>query len=160
MRRGLLTPSRLTRRGLVLGAIVASAALLGHLPEANADAPPKAEVKVIHATKCEKKSVDPAIGDTPPALGYDCLKLLEKKIMPLSLNQASTTVLPNGRIFQLLHTEKVGNRYKVTASISPAGGGTGFTKLADITADPNKPFNVGGFPYQGGVLVLTVRIVP
>lgn len=150
----------LTRRRLVLGAVVAGAAFIAHVPEASADAPPKAEVMVIHATKCDKKSVDPQIGDTPPALGYDCLKLVEKKTLPLGLNQASTTSLPNGRTFQLLHTAKVGARYKVTASISPADGSGGFTKLADITADPNKPFNVGGFSYQGGVLVLTVRIVP
>ncbi len=150
----------LTRRRLVLGALVAGATFIAHVPEASADAPPKAEVMVIHATKCDKKSVDPQIGDTPPALGYDCLKLLEKKTLPLALNQAIATSLPNGRTFQLLHTAKVANRFKVTASISPADGSSGFTKLADITADPNKPFNVGGFSYQGGVLVLTVRIVP
>ncbi|HVJ93921.1 MAG TPA: hypothetical protein VM580_29230, partial [Labilithrix sp.] len=87
-------------------------------------------------------------------------ELVEQKRLPLLLNQPTTTSLPNGRIFQLLHSAKVGNRYKVTASISPADGTAGFTKLADITADPNKPFNVGGFAYKGGVLVLTVRIVP
>lgn len=163
MQRAFLTGS-VARRSF-LAAIVAGAALVGRVPAASADPPakaeaPKAEVMVVHATKCEKKSVDPALGDTPPALGYDCLKLLEKKTLPLVLNQASTTQLPNGRKFQLLHSAKVGARYKVTASISPADGSAGFTKLADITADQNKPFNVGGFSYQGGVLVLTVRIVP
>ncbi|MBX3258096.1 MAG: hypothetical protein KIS78_03985 [Labilithrix sp.] len=160
MRHAFLSGHAVGRRGALLGALVVGAALIGHAPEASADAPPKAEVMVIHATKCDKKSVDPRIGDTPPALGYDCLKLVDKKTLPLTLNQASTTALPNGRTFQLLHTAKVATRYKVTASISPADGSAGFTKLADITADPNKPFNVGGFSYQGGVLVLTVRIVP
>lgn len=145
------------------GVVTLGVALFGHVPSASAqpkEAAPKAEVMVIHATKCEKKSVDPQIGDAPPALGFDCLKLLEKKTMPLVLNQASTTPLPNGRTFQLLHTAKVDHRYKVTASISPADGSAGYVKLADITADPKKPFNVGGFTYQSGVLVLTVRIVP
>jgi len=150
----------LGRRRLVLAAVAAAAAMIGHVPEASADPAPKAEVMVIHATKCEKKSVDPQIGDTPPALGYDCLKLLDKKTLPLALNQASTTNLPNGRTFQLLHSAKIGTRYRVVASISPADGSAGFTKLAEITADPNKPFNVGGFAYKEGVLVLTVRIVP
>lgn len=152
----------MSRRGVavLLGLSALSLTLLGHVRSANADAPPKAEVMIIHATKCDKKSVDPQIGDAPPALGFDCLKLLEKKTMPLVLNQPSTTRLPNGRTFQLLHTAKENNRYKVTASISPADGSQGFVKLADITADPNKPFNVGGFTYQNGVLVLTVRIVP
>lgn len=145
---------------LVVGAVVAGCTLVGRVAPAHADAPPKAEVMVIHATKCEEKSVDPRIGEAPPALGYDCLKLLEKKTLPLALNKASTAPLPNGRTFQLLHTSRVDQRYKVTASISSADKSGKFVKLADITADPNKPFNVGGFTYQGGVLVLTVRIVP
>lgn len=154
--------ARVSRRAFATGAgaIAAALAFVGHVSEASAEAAPHAEVMVIHATKCDKKSVDPQIGDTPPYMGYDCLKLLEKKTMPLALGQPSTTPLPNGRTFQLLHSAKPGNRYKVTASISPANGGGGFQKLADITADAQKPFNVGGFAYNGGVLVLTVRIVP
>jgi hypothetical protein len=145
---------------VVAGAMAAGALVFGHATEASADAAPKAEVMVIHATKCDKKTVDPAIGDSPPALGYDCLSLVEKKTLPLVLNQASTMALPNKRTFQLLHSAKVGPRFKVTASMSPQDGSAGFQKLADITADPNKPFNLGGFSYKGGVLVLTVRIVP
>lgn len=151
-----------TRRklSLTIGAVAASIAVFGHVPAASADDAPKAEVLVIHATKCEKKSVDPQIGEAPPALGFECLKLLEKKTLPLALNKASTAALPNGRTFQLLHTARVDRRYKVAASISAPDKPATFIKLADITADPNKPFNVGGFTYQGGVLVLTVRIVP
>jgi hypothetical protein len=146
-----------------LGAVAFALALFGHVPAANADAGavPNAEVMVIHATKCDKKKVDPEIGDVPRALGFECLKLLEKKTMPLVLNQPSKTTLPNGRTFQLLHTAKTDdNRYKLTASISPTDGSSGYVKLADITADPNKRFNVGGFTHDNGVLVLTVRILP
>lgn len=152
----------LTRRNLALSLVVGALGFLGQVGPADAQpaASPKAEVMVIHATKCDKKSVDPQIGDAPPSLGFDCLKLLEKKTLPLTQGQGSTMPLPNGRTFQLLYTGKQDNRYKVTASISPADGGQGFVKLADITADPGKPFNVGGFTYQNGVLVLTVRIVP
>lgn len=165
-RQAPMRPLSRRRASLALGSVVLGAVWVGHVRLAIADAKdppkeaPKAEVMVIHATKCDKKSVDPQIGDAPPALGFDCLKLLEKKTMPLVLNQASATPLPNGRTFQLLHTAKVDQRYKVTASISPADGSSGYVKLADITADPQKPFNVGGFTYQNGVLVLTVRIVP
>jgi hypothetical protein len=114
---------------------------------------------VIHATKCGTKSIDPQIGDVP-GLGYECMKLLDKKIIPLPLNQMSATTLPNGRIFYLLHTGKAGERFKVTASINPPDGGAGYTKLADITTEANKSFNVGGLSHQGGILLLTVRIVP
>lgn len=161
MHEKVFAPSSFGTKTVLAFAVTAAVAAFGHVREASAEpGAPKAEVMVIHATKCEKKSVDPQIGDTPPALGYDCLKLVEKKSLPLALNQASTTKLPNGRTFQLLHSAKVGPRYRVVASISPADGSAGFTKLAEITADPNKPFNVGGFAYKEGVLVLTVRIVP
>jgi hypothetical protein len=155
---------------LALGVLVAGVIAFGSLPEASADSPkadapkvsaPTAEVMVIHATHCSHKNVDPQIGEAPPSLGYECLTLHSKLSMPLPLNQGSTASLPNGRVFHLLHTGRTeNNRYKVTASINPADGGAGYVKLADITAEPNKPFNVGGFSYLGGVLVLMVRISP
>ena len=148
------------RRSLGVGSLAAAAVLFGSAAPALADAPPKAELMVIVATKCDQKKVDPAIGDVPPSMGYDCMKLLEKKTMPLDPKQPSTTALPNGRTFQLAYNGRAENRYKVAASISPPDKGPGFVKLADITAEPNKTFNVGGFSYQGGVLVLAVRIVP
>lgn len=145
------------RRQLIVGALALGACLFAHVP-ASADATPKAEVLVLHHTNaCDKKAPD--AGDAP-TLGYNCVKKLDTKMVPLALNQPSTAALPNGRTFQLVYSGMAGNRYKVTASISPADGSAGFTKLADITADANKPFNVGGFSYQGGVLVLAVRIVP
>jgi hypothetical protein len=151
---------------LIVGALALGAALLAQAP-AKADPPkpdaPKpaaAEVTIIHATKCEKKNVDPALGDNPPQLGFDCLKMLERKTVPLVLNQGSTTALPNGRTFQLFHSAMIGPRFKLTASISHPDGSAGFTKLAEITTDVNKAFNVGGFTYQGGVLVLMVRVLP
>ncbi|MBX3234413.1 MAG: hypothetical protein KIT84_13295 [Labilithrix sp.] len=147
-------------KSTAIGAVAVSASVIGERVAVAGDPAPHAEVMVIHATKCEKKSVDPQIGDAPPALGYDCLKLLEKKSMTLAVNQPSTTPLPNGRTFQLVHTGKADAKYKVTASISsPDGSGT-YNRLADVAADPNKPFNVGGFNYQGGVLLLTIKIVP
>lgn len=140
-------------------AALAGASLVGERV-ADADAAPHAEVMVIHATKCDHKSVDPQIGEAPPSLGYDCLKLIERKSMNLVVNQPSTAPLPNGRTFQLVHTGKADAKFKVTASISNADQTPGFTKLADISADANKPFNVGGFAHQGGVLLLSVKIVP
>lgn len=143
---------------LFMGALAASTVVLAVPSIAEADAAPKAEVMVIHATKCAEKKVDPKIGEAPPAMGYDCLTLLDRKTMPLELNKPSAMALPNGRTFQLLHTERAGNRYKVSAAINAPDGG--FNNLATISAEPNKAFNVGGFAYQGGALVLTIKIVP
>lgn len=155
------------RRRMIVGALALGAALFAHVP-AKAD-PPKAdaaksamaEITVIHASNCKEKSIDRALGDNPPKLGFECMKKLgETKIVPLVLKQGSTAALPNGRTFQLFHSEMVGKRFKLVASISPADGSPGFNKLAEITADANQSFNVGGFAYQGGVLVVMVKVLP
>lgn len=154
-------------KSAVLGAVSVGASMLASAP-ASADSPKAglhAEVMVIQATKCAVKTIDPKITTPPPSLGYDCLSLIRTDTMPLTLNQASNDVLPNNRTFQLVYTGKVddknpASKYKVTANISNADGSAGFTKLVDVNADPNYVFNVGGFTNGGGVLLLSVKIVP
>ncbi|MCL2778343.1 MAG: hypothetical protein FWD73_10090 [Polyangiaceae bacterium] len=132
---------------------------MGTMQSARAQGVPTAEVLVIHGTQCEKPSVDPAIGEMPP-LRYNCYKLLEKKRLPLSRGQASSMALPNGRTFQLtLHEVTSQKHYKVGAAISQPNG-KGFLKLADITAEPNKRFNVGGWAHEKGTILLGIRILP
>jgi hypothetical protein len=119
----------------------------------------KAEVLVIHGTACATPSVDPEIGEVPP-LKHNCWKLLSKKLLPLAQGTPSTMGLPNGRTFQVtFNGQAPDKRYKVAASISKPDG-AGFNPLAEITAEPGKKFHVGGFAYQGGSLVLAIRIVP
>ncbi len=142
----------------VLRALVGTALLLGG-PPAGAQSGPKAELFVIHATDCDKPAVDPDIGEAPP-LKYRCYKLVEKKTLPLTKGQAATTPLPNGRTFQLTLADVLADRrFKVSAAISQPDN-KGFLPLANITAEPNKRFHVGGFAHQGGALVLAIRIAP
>jgi hypothetical protein len=146
------------RRSLLMMAVLGAAFVTG-IPTASADAPVNTEILVIHATKCDKKTVDPAITEPPPSIGdYNCLALVQKKVVGLTINQPNATALPNGRTFQLIHTEKVANRFKLRASINSADG-NGFTKLADITADPGKQVNVGGWMHQGGRIVVAIKIL-
>lgn len=150
-----------TRRQMLSSAIALGCAVFASAPSADAQAngAPQAEVLVIHATQCDKPGVDPAIGEMPP-LKYNCYKLVEKKMMPLTRGQSSTTSLPNGRTFQLTYGDQTPDKkYKVGAAISQPDG-KGYMKLADITAEANKRFNVGGFAYQNGALVLAIKIVP
>ena len=150
-----------TRRHMLLSALALGCAVIAAAPAADAqgNAAPQAEVLVIHATQCDKPSVDPAIGEMPP-LKYNCYKLVEKKMMPLTKGNSSTTSLPNGRTFQLTYGDQTPDKkYKVGAAISQPDG-KGYMKLADITAEPNKRFNVGGWAYQNGALVLAIKIVP
>lgn len=153
----------MNRRKLLLSGIALGCAVFTNVTTvSDAEAQgggPQAEVLVIHGTNCDKPSVDPAIGEMPP-LKYNCYKLLEKKMLPLTKGQSSTTALPNGRTFQITYSDMTPDkRYRVAAAISQPDG-KGFLKLADITAEANKRFNVGGFAYQNGALVLAIRIVP
>ena len=148
-------------RSALLGAVILGASLFGSTNASAEASGPSAEVLVIQATKCTVKSIDPAIKTPPPSLGYDCLSLIRTDTLKLTLNQAANDALPNGRTFQLVHTGRAPDgKYKVTANISNADGSAGFTKLVDAKADPNQTFNVGGFSHNGGVLLLSVKIIP
>lgn len=149
--RGLL------RRHLTLGALALGAALLVPSKEARADGPVSAEVFIIHATQ-GAPHVDPAIGEMPP-LKYNNYKLLERKVLPLTKGQPASTGLPTGRTFQVVLSDVTPDkRFKVSASISQPDG-KAFLKLLEITAQPGKRFFVGGQAYQGGSLVIGVRIL-
>ncbi len=132
------------------------------IAEANAQpaaAAPKAEVMVVHGTSCAAPSVDPEIGDVPP-LKHNCWKLLDKKQLPLTQGAPSSMGLPNGRTFQIVYNgTSADKRFKIVASISKPDG-AGYNPLAEVTAEPNKKFHVGGFAYQGGSIVLAIRVIP
>ena len=146
------------RRSLGVAAVAMGCALFTSVP-AEAQGVPKADVFVIHATQCDKPNVDPAIGEAPP-LKYNCYKLLDRKQLPLTKGNSGKMSLVNNRVFQVdLKETTADKRYKITASISQPDG-NGFNKLADITADPNKRFYLGGFAHQGGAIVLAISIVP
>src|SRR5262245_14965441 len=101
---------------------------------ASADGPaPQAEVRVIKATKCSAKKIDPKIGEpAPPSMGFDCLDLLKKETM--SLTPSGSMGLPDGRVFKLTHAGKTGNRHKMNGAINQADG-TLSHNLGTINAD-------------------------
>ena len=148
----------MTRRKLAIAGIALGCALFAKVTPASADAAPQAEILVIHATHCADKKTDPAIADVP-GMGYECLKLLDTKSVSLVQGTPGTAQLPNGRTFQLAYNGKDGPKFKVTASMSTPDN-KGFSKLADFSAEPNKKFHLGGFSYQGGTLILAIRIKP
>jgi hypothetical protein len=156
----------LGRRSAAMFGILAAACLFVHTTPADAQANPRAEVLVIQGTNCTPPVVDPAIGPAPQGLKYNCFKLLDKKTLPLSTTQPSTMTLPNGRTFQINYGGTIPpvppdkqSRYRVKAAISKPDG-PGFLPLAEISAEAQKRFFVGGFPYQDGGLVLAITILP
>ena len=153
-------PRRRIAFSALTGAVAAAALLVGSARHARAEDPgPKAEVTVIHATHCKEKRIDREAKEAP-SMGFECLRLLDKKLLPLTPNHPSTINLPNGRIFTLAYNGRDKERHKLTASLNPPDGGAQLVKLADIAAEVNKPFNVGGLTHQGGVLILMVKVLP
>ncbi len=148
-----------SRRSFAVAGAVLASCFFAHAPEADAQpSVPKADVLIIHATQCERPSVDKEIGEAPP-LKYNCYKLVNRTTLNLVKGQPASTVLPNGRTFQLTLTDLTPDkRFKVSAAISNPQGG--FMKLADITSEANKQFHVGGWAHQGGALVVGIRINP
>jgi hypothetical protein len=154
---------RSRRTFVTFGGLVLGATLLGVPVQASADNPPagtpKAELLVIHATHCDKKTIDPDIGRPPPSMGWECMKLLQKVYLPLVPNKTQQANLPNNRIFFLQFNGMDKDKYKLSTYLNPATGGTDQNKIADINAELNKAFNVGGISYPPGVLLLAVRVV-
>jgi len=148
-------------RNAALSAVVVGASLFGgSVARADGSGDPTAEITIIHARHCADKHIDPKITEPPPAMGYECLDHRGHVTLTLKLNQPGDTDLPNGRKFRLVHTGRGadGKKYNVTAFVNQPDGS--FSRLADVSADPHKPFNVGGFAHEGGVLLLTVKIIP
>lgn len=157
-------------RKLMLATVLAGCALLtgvtGSPREARAQAAPpppaspRAEVLVLHGTNCTTPRVDPAVGDVVPPSKHGCWVVKDKGLLPLVQGTPSTMRLPSGRTFRIdyngLTPEK---RFKVAALINKPNT-TEFLPLAEFTADPGRKFHVGGFAYEGGSLVLAIRIIP
>lgn len=161
------------RRRPMLASVVLGCALLTGVtasprealadPPAPAPAPaaaPRAEVLVLHGTNCTTPRVDPAVGDVVPPSKHNCWVVKEKGLLTLAQGTPATMRLPSGRTFRIdyngLTPEK---RYKVAALINKPNT-TEFLPLAEFTADPGRKFHVGGFAYEGGSLVLAIKILP
>jgi hypothetical protein len=127
------------------------------------DAAVSGEVLVILA-KEEAGEIDaqlkqlPAL-QKPPFSGFKSMKVLSTNGVTLKGDQASTVSLPNGRTLQLKLLERMPDgRHKVQVSINrPGKKEQDYLPLLTVIAS-GEPFFVAGQSYEGGTLVLGVRI--
>jgi hypothetical protein len=135
--------------------------LLMPVPHAFAEAPVKGEVLVILA-KEETGEVDPRLKQMPalqkpPFNGYKSMKVLSQKGVELTAERAATVALPNGRTLQLTLLERMPDgRHKVQVSINRPGK-QDYLPLLTVMAS-GEPFFVAGQSYEGGTLVIGVRV--
>lgn len=121
------------------------------------------EVMVILA-KAEAGEFDPKLTRMPalrkvPFDGYKSMKLLSTRDVQLSTTDAAITPLPKGRTLMLKLLGKTPDgRYRVQVSISKPGK-RDYLPLMTVLAS-QAPFFVAGQHYQGGTLVIGIRLTP
>ena len=147
---------------LNLTCLVTSLWLLpAQLAQADASAPVKGEVLVILARE-EAGDYDAKLKQMPalqkaPFSAYRSMKVLSTNAVALSDAQAALVELPNGRTLQLkLLARLADGRHTVQVSINRPGK-QDYLPLLTVNVS-NEPFFVAGQSYQGGTLVIGVRV--
>jgi hypothetical protein len=93
----------------------------------------------------------------PPFSTYKSMKVLSTNNVAVSDAQAALVDLPNGRTLQLKLLERMPDgRNKVQVSINRPGK-TDYLPLLTVIVS-SEPFFVAGQSYQGGTLVIGVRV--
>lgn len=148
-----------------------STALAAPAPSASADGGAEqlkvpVEVLVLHATNTDG-GIDPRIGSMPqlkkpPFSAYNTYKLIARNAIALTQAQPASTTLPNKRTLRTALTGVLPNdRYRISTSISqpsPDAGTHNFLPLLEVTAKSGETFFVAGQSYQGGILVVGIRV--
>jgi hypothetical protein len=128
----------------------------------------QAEVIVLHATN-DGKGIDPSIGkipalERPPFSSYNSYKLLEKYDLKLPKGEAKDKKLPDGGKLALMFKEVSRGKKKddptkfvVSATIEKADGKQ-FLPGLDVNALKGEYFFIAGQKYNGGILVIGVKI--
>lgn len=107
--------------------------------------------------------VDPSLArepalQQPPFNMFHSMRVLSRSAMALHTSRAFTTTLPNGRTIRVeLLGQTPDHRYRVRVSINRPGQ-SDYLQLLTVVASPADPFFVVGQNYQGGTLVIGVRV--
>lgn len=129
---------------------------------ATADAPVQGEVFIVLGSQ-EGTGIDPQLEKLetlrkPPFDTFTKKTLLKRAAVKLELGKESEVELPNGRRLRLMLLEKLKDgRYRVTISINRPGM-RDYLPVMTVSAAPGDPFFVAGQKYEGGTLVIGVRV--
>lgn len=120
------------------------------------------EVLVVLASE-QEGAVDPELAKIaalrkPPFNSFKSMKVLTRTDIKLKPGQPFTVSLPNGRHLMLSLTERMPDgRSRVQLSINRPNE-KDYLPLLEVKARPGEPFFVAGQSYEGGTLVIGVRV--
>lgn len=129
---------------------------------AAADAPVPGEVLIVLGS-LEGSGIDPQLAKLealrkPPFDTFTKKTLLKRADVKLELGKESEVELPNGRRLRLMLMEKLKDgRFRVNVSINRPGQ-RDYLPVMTVSAAPGDPFFVAGQKYEGGTLVIGVRV--
>lgn len=124
-----------------------------------------AEIMILHGTN-SGSGIDPKIGkipalSKPPLSSYNSYKLLDRSKLQLDLGKTGSQKLPTGSDLQVTYKSAVAPakpgdppRYAISASIH----GKSSVPSIDVNAKAGEWFFVGGPSYNGGGLVIGIKI--
>lgn len=139
-------------------------------PPASASPPPppppplaqiSADVLVLHATNTGG-GIDPSLAQLPqlkqpPFSSYNTYKKLSNPRVAVGKDKVTNVTLPDQGKLSLKRLD-VPARYKLAVNIVK-GSGESFLANLEVTGDLNEIFFVAGQVYDGGILVLGIRLV-
>lgn len=141
--------------GLLLSAML-------FVSEARASGSVEAEVFVVLASE-KAGEIAPALANIkalrqPPFSSFRTMEVLQKSNVEVKKGDPVTVTLPNGRRLMLkLQQQMPDGRSKVQLSINRPNE-KDYLPLLEVIAKQGEPFFVAGQKFQGGTLVIGVRI--
>ena len=126
-----------------------------------------AEVVLLHGTN-NGTGIDPRIGRLPalikpPFSAYNSYDLIRREAMPLHLNHATVTKLPNhGDLvvtFQGVAPQHAGETRKYVVNVSIQRRGATILPLLQVNAVAGETLFAAVPGYRGGVLVIGIRVI-
>jgi hypothetical protein len=152
---------RLFCSALLAGALAAGSLSGGSAP-AQAQPRIQGEILVVLA-KEEAGEIDATLANVPalrrpPFNSFRSMRVLSRPNVDLRPGQPVEVALPNGRRLQLVLQQVMPDgRYRMRVSINRPNQND-YLPLLQVVASPGDPFFVAGQSYQGGTLVIGVRV--
>ncbi len=123
-----------------------------------------AEITIVVARE-DGSTIDPELRQLPalrraPFNAFRSMRVHSRPSVSLDENHEADIVLPNGRRLRLkLLQVTPDGRYRLKVSINRPGEAD-YLPLLQVEAAPGDPFFVAGQAFEGGTLIVGVRLVP